>query len=427
MADARDLIALYSRQYGIDPEFAMRIAGQESGLNQDAVSPVGATGVMQLMPDTARGLGVDPNTLEGNIEGGIKYFAQQLARFGSPELALAAYNAGPGAVEEYGGIPPYDETQNYVSSIMNGYTGQVQQAPGEDAKEKLRAILSGNKNYDMQGKLREILASRQPQQDSYANIQRTSGGRTIPTISSRGGADRGAIMAAISRGQDWEQPLLMAKQLIDTYRAPSVWDSVPRDMETVQARQLTLGDALGRDELAETTRHNQATEEISRLFGGSSGGGGSDGSTGGTLAERTAYAEGEAQKTLYSMYNKVLQDETLGQTPFVAAVETIREFMTNPTINNYLVGSGASAYNVLDGFVRSTTEFPTLEHLTQYIGGPKQDARGNILEEGNTQDPLYKMLDLVVKRQQKQMIEPEVVEPEEPSAFNKFRAMLQGE
>lgn len=95
------------------------VAWQESHFNQAAVSPKGAVGVMQLMPGTARTLGVDASTLTGNIDGGVAYLSQMLKRFeGDLPRALAAYNAGPEAVNRYGGVPPYAETQAYVRAIL---------------------------------------------------------------------------------------------------------------------------------------------------------------------------------------------------------------------------------------------------------------------------------------------------------------------
>lgn len=90
----------------------------ESNYRQGAMSPVGAIGLGQLMPETAALLQVDPNDWVQNLDGSARYLLTQINRFGSMELALAAYNAGPGAVIEYGGVPPYDETQGHVRKVM---------------------------------------------------------------------------------------------------------------------------------------------------------------------------------------------------------------------------------------------------------------------------------------------------------------------
>lgn len=91
----------------------------ESGYRQSAVSSVGAIGLGQLMPATAAKLGVNPNDMHQNLDGSARYMLMLLGRFGSKELALAGYNAGPGAVEKYGGIPPYPETQGHVRKVMS--------------------------------------------------------------------------------------------------------------------------------------------------------------------------------------------------------------------------------------------------------------------------------------------------------------------
>jgi cell wall-associated NlpC family hydrolase len=105
-------------RYGVDPSLLAAVASQESGFDAGAVSPAGAEGLMQFMPSTAQGLGVDPLDPASSVNGAARYLSGLQDRFGSTALALAAYNAGPGAVSRYGGIPPYAETQSYVRSVL---------------------------------------------------------------------------------------------------------------------------------------------------------------------------------------------------------------------------------------------------------------------------------------------------------------------
>ncbi len=108
-----------SARHDVSSHLVEAVAWQESRLRQDALSPKGARGVMQLMPATASGLGVDANNLSANTDGGATYLSQMMKRFdGDIVRSLAAYNAGPEAVERYGGVPPYRETRTFVSSIL---------------------------------------------------------------------------------------------------------------------------------------------------------------------------------------------------------------------------------------------------------------------------------------------------------------------
>lgn len=107
-----------ARRHGIPEDLFLRLVRQESGFNPRARSHKGAIGLAQLMPQTARYLRVDPHDPAQNLDGGARYLKEQFRTFKSWRLALAAYNAGPGAVQKYGGVPPFKETRNYVRIIL---------------------------------------------------------------------------------------------------------------------------------------------------------------------------------------------------------------------------------------------------------------------------------------------------------------------
>jgi hypothetical protein len=117
-----DKLREFCERYEVDPDLARAVMRMESGGNPNAVSRAGAIGLMQLMPGTAKGLGVDPMDPERNLEGGIKYLSQLTDKYNGDNVkTLAAYNAGPSRVDSYGGVPPFPETQRYVKNVLALY------------------------------------------------------------------------------------------------------------------------------------------------------------------------------------------------------------------------------------------------------------------------------------------------------------------
>ena len=191
-----ELAASYARRYGLDPEIFVRQMMQESGLNPDAVSPKGAVGIAQIMPDTARdpGFGIepisDPRDPEEALRFGAEYMRAMLDKYGDYGLALAAYNAGPGAVEEYGGIPPFRETQNYVATILGGKMqpdvpgGLSMGTPGSLPSEDL--MFGTPEDEDRQALIESVLGRFRPEDQGamaedlarFSAINAQGGGRT---------------------------------------------------------------------------------------------------------------------------------------------------------------------------------------------------------------------------------------------------------
>lgn len=116
-----ETIKTASDRQGLDRDLVRSVIEVESGYDPGAVSEDGAKGLMQLMPDTAEELGVNPDDPKENVKGGTEYLARQIDEFGNVKEALAAYNAGPQAVKEFGGVPPFPETQNYVKQVMETF------------------------------------------------------------------------------------------------------------------------------------------------------------------------------------------------------------------------------------------------------------------------------------------------------------------
>jgi hypothetical protein len=192
-----ELAASYARAYGLDPEIFVRQMMQESGLNPDAVSPKGAVGIAQIMPDTARdpGYGVrpieDPTDPEEALRFGAELMRAMLDEFGGDyKLALSAYNAGAGAVKKYGGVPPFQETQNYVNTILGGAMqpdvpgGLSMGSPGLLPSEDL--MFGTPEDEDRQALIKSVLGRFRPKDQGamaedlarFSAINAQGGGRT---------------------------------------------------------------------------------------------------------------------------------------------------------------------------------------------------------------------------------------------------------
>ena len=121
----KETIVKHSIEMGVDPALALSIAKKESGFKHELKSPYGAVGVFQVLPSTAKKIGFNnPYYLSDNIKAGLTYYKMMYKMFGSTELALAAYNAGPGNVKKYGTVPPFKETKRFVNVIMQDYKNQ---------------------------------------------------------------------------------------------------------------------------------------------------------------------------------------------------------------------------------------------------------------------------------------------------------------
>ncbi|MBR1776934.1 lytic transglycosylase domain-containing protein [bacterium] len=132
----KETIVKHSIEMNVDPALALSIAKKESGFKHELKSSHGAVGVFQLLPSTAKHMGYNPYYLSENIKAGLTYYKMMYKMFGSTELALAAYNAGPGNVKKYGTVPPYAETKRFVSQIMLEYNRQKKNPDPAIAKVK---------------------------------------------------------------------------------------------------------------------------------------------------------------------------------------------------------------------------------------------------------------------------------------------------
>ncbi len=139
--NTKELIVKTAKKLGVDPHIALSIAKIESNFDTSAKSSRGAIGLYQLTPNTAKRLGVNPYIVSENIEGGLKYYQMLYKKYGSMDLALAAYNAGPGNVSKYNGVPPFGATKMFIKNIKKEYDAfKAQEAPKVPVKEVAKDI-----------------------------------------------------------------------------------------------------------------------------------------------------------------------------------------------------------------------------------------------------------------------------------------------
>lgn len=175
-SDLETKIARYARAQGLSPRLVQAVVQVESGYNPRALSNKGAMGLMQLMPDTARELGVtDAYDPDQNLRGGTRYLWQQIRRFqGNLELALAAYNAGPTAVARYGGVPPYQETRRYIAKVMSLYSNSP---PPQWLRDDARAQAADRRI----AKAEEVLKDEKSRAGEKVYLTRDAAGNIVMT------------------------------------------------------------------------------------------------------------------------------------------------------------------------------------------------------------------------------------------------------
>ena len=153
----KDSIVKNSMEMGVDPALALSIAKKESGFKHELKSPYGAVGVFQVLPSTAKKIGYNPYYLNENIKAGLTYYKMMYKMFGSTELALAAYNAGPGNVKKYGGtIPPFKETKRFVNVIMQDYQHFKQNPDPAIAKYAKKPVIEAKTEIEPEKKQHEF-------------------------------------------------------------------------------------------------------------------------------------------------------------------------------------------------------------------------------------------------------------------------------
>ena len=153
----KETIVKHSLEMNVDPALALSIAKKESGFKHEIKSRQGAVGVFQLLPSTANKMGYNPYYLSENIKAGLTYYKMMYKMFGSTELALAAYNAGPGNVKRFGGqIPPYSETKRFVNIIMQDYNNQKKNPDPTIAKMRKQQVAVPARKTEIETKPKEF-------------------------------------------------------------------------------------------------------------------------------------------------------------------------------------------------------------------------------------------------------------------------------
>ena len=173
----KETIVKHSMEMGVDPALALSIAKKESGFKHEIRSAHGAVGVFQLLPSTAKRMGYNPYYLSENIKAGLTYYKMMYKMFGSTELALAAYNAGPGNVKRYGGqIPPYSETKRFVNVIMQDYKRMQHNPDPAIAKYSQKSAIADDKDADLNSIPKDI---ELPNLTEIPEVKQTSSGMEI--------------------------------------------------------------------------------------------------------------------------------------------------------------------------------------------------------------------------------------------------------
>ena len=245
--DLDAMIRQAAQEQGIDPALYRSLIMAESSGNANAVSPKGAMGYAQLMPATAAELGVDPSDPAQNLKGGAMYLRKMLERFKDPKLALAAYNAGPANVEKYNGIPPFAETQNYVSKVLGG--NKMENTPTQKVSNDPMGSLSKSQRLMLAfGALKDAGMALQGGQEG------TSFARTMQAINEQQDQSRKARAAEAELAKESQRQAMMDALLL----------GAPVDATAIAAGQQTA--PMGGD-APQATISGSLDDQINKLRG----------------------------------------------------------------------------------------------------------------------------------------------------------------